>query len=338
MKQNRSTAFLSPKAYEASGVPGNSRHALYKKEKEVIKKEFESLGGHIDWTSPDMQKKLSEFAAAVITTITDQIGQVELITQFLPVETIQPGETLTIHEIHGPTIYYSTYGASVRMSRPQFTKFTATTNLKEIGLKLNLVQLQVGKYSASELADYATKLITAWRNRFLFVDTLKGLTDYQAAGSQNIDAGGALVVADVDDAIDAISDEFEMSSMIGRRLGIHQLAQLSPWAISTSSTSGPSDLQKREFETNGIVGNYAGMNVLKVNSFTDLDYGQVYPFPSDEIWMFSDAPVGTYVQAGALRTSNETILQNETLNIFMRWDDGIGIFHTDRAAVIDGIT
>jgi len=64
----------------------------------------------------------------------------------------------------------------------------------------------------------------------------------------------------------------------------------------------------------------------------------VYPFPKDDLWIFSELPAGRIVSAGALRTSSETILKNETMNMYMRWDDGIGIFHTDRIARIAAIT
>lgn len=316
----KSTAFLSPKAASAhKGVK-----TLYDKEKEALKKEFESMGGHIDWSDPVLVKKLNSFARLVIETVTDNIDQNDLVSLCLPTQVIEPGDTAVLHEIHGPAIYQASYGAAVRMSRPQFTKFTAVTNLKEVGLKLDLAQLQRGKYSASELADYIVKLVTAWRNRLLFVTTLAGATEYQTSGAQHVD-GSTWTSGKYTSMLTAITDEAETKLLVGRRQAIHVLSTTEPFSIA-----GASDSARVEFENTGMVGSYAGVPIVKPNSFVDLDYGVVYPMPVDDLWLWSEMPAGRYVQAGALRTSNETILRSEQLHLYFRWDDGITIWYTDR--------
>lgn len=305
----------------------SDKHSLYTEEKKILKQEFASIGPNIDWTDNVVNSKLKAFAKQVIEVATDSVNQVDLINLVLPTETIEPGDTLVFDEVSGVNIYYGTYGAAVRMSRPQFTKYTATTNLKEAGLKLQLAQIQAGKYSASELGEYTANLISAWRNRLLFTTTLAGMTQYQSGGAQ-YESGASLTASTVLAAIADITDESDVKLIVGRRAAIHQLSTCTPW----------SEAGKREWETQGQVGSYAGIPVLKVNSFTDNDYGQVYPMPSDELWLFSELPAGRAVVAAGLRTSEETVLRNETLNIYFRWDDGFGIWHTDRIARIASIT
>lgn len=317
MKLNKlqSVAFVTPNSSK------NTKNDLFKQEKQILKEEFAALGNQIEWDAPDVQKKLKALARQVITVTTDVVNQTDLIGGLLPTETIEPGDTYTKHELSGPNVYFGTYGASVRMSRPQFTPYSATPQLKEVGIKLDLAKVQRGKYSASELGNYTAGLITAWKNRLLFTTTLAGMSAYQSGGAQ-YKAGTSLGVSTLLSTIDLITDEAELKVIVARRNAIHQLANQSAWSNET----------KREFEVSGQIGTYGGMPVVKVNSFTDNDYGVVYPFPKDELWMFSELPAGVYVSAGALRTSSETILQNESLNIYMRWDDGIGIFHSDRIA------
>lgn len=324
LNKYKSVAFTSPRGKSKDGISG--KYDLYKKEKELLRKQFAGMD-NIDWTSPEMAKKLKGIARKIIETTADQVNQKDLVSETMPTEQIQPGDTFVLHELSGANVWYGTYGASVRMSRPQFTPYSVKPELKEIGLKLDLIQLQTGKYSVSELGDYTANLITAWRNRLLFVITLAGITEFQSGGAQYT-SGVSLSIGTLLLGIDKLTDEGEMRMWVGRRNAIHQLANQSAFSNETL----------REFETQGMIGKYAGAPVFKTTSFTDLDYGTVYPFPKDDLWLFSDLPAGRMVQAGALRTADEVVPQNETMNIFYRWDDGIGIFHTDRIVRFAGIT
>ncbi|MCK9369429.1 hypothetical protein M0R04_05785 [Candidatus Dojkabacteria bacterium] len=300
----------------------SDRYALYAEEKALIKAEFAGLE-NIDWSDPAIRAKLHQIAKQVIKNTTDQVNQNDLISAVLPTERINPGETLVVNEISGMAIYTGSYGAAVRMSRPQFTSYSAKPNLKEVGIRLDLVSVQAGKYSVSELADYTNGLINAWRNRMLFVNTLAGMTAYQSGGAQYT-AGGGVSIGTIITAMNTLTDESEIKVIVGRRNAIAKL----------SSNVNYSNDTRREWETRGQVGTYAGIPVIKVNSFTDNDYGVVYPFDAADLWMFSDLPAGRAVIAGALRTSDEVIPQTESMNIYMRWDDGIGIWHTDRISRI----
>lgn len=319
-----SVAFINPSNRINSGF--NTKYSLYNKEKKALKNAFEKTD-RLDWGSNEMQEKLNSFAKQVMDVTVDVSNQEDLISSLLPTEQVDPGDTYVFRELHGMNVYFGSYGAAVKMSRPQFSQYTAVPNLKEVGIKLQLSQIQTGKYSASELGEYTANLITAWRNRLLFVNTLAGMTAYTSGGAQHT-AGTNLGIPTLLTSLDTLSDEAEMRVIVGRRNAIHQLSDQSGWSNST----------KLEWETKGQVGTFAGVPVIKVNSFTDQDYGTVYPFPKDELWIFSELPAGRIVMAGALRTSSETILSNETLNMYYRFDDGIGIFHTDRIARIETIT
>ena len=326
MKKNSSVAFISPAGL--SRTKNSNKYEIFSAEKKIIKEEFKALGKNFDWNDKPVKAKLEEFAKQVIKTTSQTVlGTPDLWSVVLPVEQIEPGDTFKLRELHGVNIYYGTYGASVRMSRPQFTEFSATTNLKEVGLKLELQQIRSGKYSPSELAEYTSSLITAWRNRLLFVNTLAGMTEFQAGGAQ-YQAGTSLAFGTMQAAFDRLTDESDAKVFIGRRSAIHKLSTMTGW----------SEAAKEEFEKEGQVGTYAGVPVIKVTSFTDPDYSTVYPMPSDELWLFSDLPAGRAVIADSLRTSSETILQNETMNIYFRFDDGLGIFYPARIVRIAAIT
>jgi hypothetical protein len=327
MDKMKSVGFLNPSSI--SSAKEKDKNTLYAEEKAALKKEFEGLGPSIDWDDPVIAAKLKAFARQVIQITNDEIfaDVPNLIDLVLPTETIQPGDTFVLDELSGPAIYYGSYGASVRMSRPQFTQYTATTNLKEVGLKLRLEQIQTGKYSASQLGEYVAKLINAWKNRLLFTNTLAAMTAYSSGGSY-YQAGTALGVGTMTTAIDALSDESDAKVIVGRRSAIHQLSDLSGYSNDT----------RREYETQGQIGTYAGIPLLKVNSFTDLDYGQVFPMVKTSLWVFSELPAGRWVQAAALRTNNEIVARNESLNLYYRWDDGVGIFHSDRIVHVGAIT
>ena len=318
---NKASGFITP-----AGIArprSIEKHKLYAAEKKVLKEEFSKLGKNFNWNDEPVKAKLQEFARLVIKNTTQTVlGTEDLWSVVLPTEEIEPGDTFKLRELHGVNVYYGTYGASVRMSRPQFTEFSATTNLKEVGLKLELTQIRTGKYSPSELADYTAALITAWRNHLLFTTTLGGNTVYQSGGAQAVVWGGGSF-GTMNAAIDKLTDEGDVKVIIGRRSAIHHLSVLSGW----------SEASKEEFENVGQVGKYAGIPVVQVKSFTDPDYGTVYPMPKTVLWFFSELPAGAAVIADRLRTADEVILANETMNIFFRWDDGIGIFKTNRISI-----
>lgn len=324
---NKSVAFVSPANRVSSAA--NDKVKLYNEEKAAIRAEFEALGSVIDWNDPKVQEKLKAVAKQVITRTLNFTSVNDMIPLVLPTEDIDPGDTYVLSEVYGGNIYYSTYGASVRMSRPQFTKYTATTNTKEVGMKLELTQIANGKYSPSELGEYIANLILAWRNRLLFTTTLAGMTAYSSGGAQ-YEAGASLAVANVISAIGKLTDEAETKFMVGRRTAMHKLV--------TMTNSVWSDATLDEFKQYGMIGTYAGTPVMKVNSWTDKEYGLVSPFPSTDLWIFSELPAGRYVRESAVRTSSETIAQNETMNMFWRWGDGIGIFWTNRIARIGAIS
>lgn len=318
MRNNKlkTAAALTPRPPKAGST---EKFKLYNAEKEMLKKEFESYGNNLDWGDPIVQKKLREFSRQVISITNTYVNTPGLVETLLPAETVLPGDDLVSYELSGINIYEGTYGASVRMSRPQFTKYTATPNLKEVGLKLQLAQIRTGKYSASELADYTVNVITAWRNHMFFTTTLAGNSVYQSGGAQYQAVVGA-AFASLDLGYAKLSDDGDPRVIVLRRTALHKIANQSGW----------SEVAKEEFESLGQVGSYAGTPVVKVNSFTDPDYGTVYPFPVTDVWLFSELPAGRVVFADRLRTSEETIPRNETLNIYFRFDDGIGIWHTDR--------
>lgn len=326
MNRLKAAAHLSPKGIRTYNS-AQERNALYREEKKIIKDEFAAFGNNINWTDRAVKDKLHEFARQVIETVQTYMNQQDLVSTVLPAETVQPGDTFVRHELHGVNIYYGTYGASVRMSRPQFTKYTASPNPKEAGLDLDLAQIRTGKYSPSELADYTTGLITAWRNHLLFTTTLAGMSVYQSGGAQ-YQAGTSVAFGTMDTVIAKLTDAEDVGWMVGRRAAIHKLSNMSGW----------SDNAKDEFKSIGNVGSYAGIPIMKVNSFTDPDYGTVYPMPSNEIWLFSTLPAGVVVYADRLRTAEETTLKNETLQLYFRWDDGIGIWYTNRIARLAAIT
>lgn len=325
MKKNVSAGFITPSGMSRSADgAGHKRWELYRKEKELLKEEFKSFGKVFDWGDPKMQKKLKAIARQVIESVAIEVTQKDdLISLIMPVEPLEPGDTFVSRELHGAAVYYGTYGAAVRMSRPQFTQYTATTNLKEVGFELDLTSIRTGRYSPSELATYVADLIQAWRNKLLF-DTMGALSVYSSAGAQYID-GTPFAQGTMETALAALNDDAEPKLIVGRRNAI----------VKLSTFSAYSDVAKREFETQGQVGAWGGIPVLKVNSFTDPDYGNVYPLSSTSLWMFSEAPVGIMAQADALRTADEIKLQNEVMNLYFRWDDGFGIWRTGRAVHID---
>jgi hypothetical protein len=117
---------------------------------------------------------LNSFARKVIETSIDVSKDIDIIPSLLPTEEIDPGDTFVWHELYGAQVWYGTYGAAARLSRPMLKEYTATTNLKEVGLKLDLTQIQTGKYSPSELGEFTAALINAWRQRLLFTTTING--------------------------------------------------------------------------------------------------------------------------------------------------------------------
>ena len=320
-----SVAMISPAGLQRTST---DKFKLYSEEKKAIEADFAALGNNVNWNDQAVKEKLDSFARVIMKNISVMVsGQEDLVSAVLPTETVQPGDTFKLREVHGLNVYYGTYGAAVRMSRPQFTEYTATTNLKEVGIRLDLAQIRTGKYSASELADYAANLIRAWRNRLLFTTTLAGMTVYGSGGAQ-YQAGTHLAFGTMNTAINKLTDEGDIKMIVGRRYAIHKLASMSGW----------SETSKEEFEKLGQVGKYAGIPVVKVNSFTDPDYGTVSPMPATELWIISLLPAGRAVIADAVRSSNETIMSNESMNIYLRWDDGIGIFKTNRIVRVAAIT
>lgn len=328
LNKNSSYGFISPAGINSSAASKLivGRNDVYNRERAVIKAEFANVGS--DWSDPGLNGKLKEFAKQVIKVTTEGVRDAtDLITVVLPAETIAPGDTYVQRDIHGVGIYQGTYGAAVRMSRPQFTQYTQTTNLKQVGLKLDLIQIKTGKYSPSELADYTSGLITAWRNRLLFVTTLAGATEYQSSGDQHI-AGTSLAFGTMTAAFQKLTDVSDPALMIGRRYAIHKLSTMSGW----------SDTVIDEFKNTGAVGMYAGIPVVKVNSFTDPDYGWISPMDDDDLWIFSSLPAGRVVISETLEASDEIILSDRTMNIYYNWADGIGIFHTDRIVRVQNVT
>lgn len=321
-----SHAFITPGKTNNSFVSFD-KQSLYNEEKRILKESFKDLvGNHIDWTDSSVQQKLKGFAKQIIETTTDEVNQGDIVSLLLPTEIIEPGDTMHLHEVSGVNINYGTYGAAVRMSKPQFSDYSATTKLQEVGLKLGLIQLQTGKYSASELGTYTANLIKAWRTRLLFTTTLSGMTEYASGGDQYV-IGNAIPLATMLTALDTLTDESEPRLIVSRRKGIAKL----------SSQTGYSNDTRREWEQKGQVGTWGGVPLMKVNSFTDSDYGLVYPMEKTDMWIFSEMPAGRAVIAGNLRTADETILSNETYNIYFRWDDGFGIWHTDRIVRIASV-
>lgn len=328
LNKTSSVGYITPAGITRSASRGSTKYDLYRKERELIREDFKALGKNFNWTDPNVNSKLKEFATQVIkNTQQTVIGTADLIETAIPVENVEPGDTFVLRELHGVNIYYSTYGAAVRMSRPQFTQFTQTTNGKEVGLKLELTQIRTGKYSPSELAEYTSNLITAWRNRLFFVTTLAGITAFQSGGAQ-YQSGAGLGFPTMNTGIDRLTDEAEIKVIIARRQAIHALSNMSGWKETGTD----------QFQETGQVGKYAGIPVVKVNSFADPDYGTVYPMPANELWIFSDLPAGRLVVADRLRTADEVVLKNETMNIFFRWSDGIGIFYNNRIVRVAAVT
>lgn len=307
------------------------KQKLYKAERDAIKEDFASLsGGVLNWGEGLAKKKISEFAANVIQNTAIFINENgDLVSRVLPTEFIQPGDTLTLRELHGVNVYKASYGAAVRMSRPQFTNYTITTTPKEVGLDLELTQIQTGKYSPSELAEYTGKVIQAWRNHMFFTTTLGGMSIYQSGGTQYT-AGASLSSSIMNAAINKLTDEGDVALIVGRRQAIHALS-------NQNAGMAWSDVSKDEFKNTGMVGKYAGIDVAQVFSFTDPDYGTVYPMPKNQLWIFSALPAGRLAIGNTLRTSEETIKRNERLHIFFRFEDGIGITHTNRISVVGAV-
>lgn len=330
MAKLSSVGFISPSTNSArrNGIDIVGREEVYSRERKVVRDEFTKLGTIGSWKDPEVKERLQVFAKQVINTTQTLVSErSDLISMVLPTETILPGDTFVLRNLHGVNVYYGTYGASVRMSRPQFTQYTQTTNLKEVGLKLELNQIRVGKYSPSELADYTAGVIEAWRNRLLFVTTLGGMTAYQSGGDQHL-AGTNVAFATVEAALDKLTDEADAALIVGRRKAIALLANMTGW----------SDTVIDEYKGTGVIGMYAGIPVKKVYSFTDPDYGWVSPMDDDDLWIFSSLPAGAQVVADKLRTDDEIIAANETMNMYFRWDDGIGIFHTNRIVRLQNLT
>jgi len=315
MGKMKSVGFFSPE--------GKSnllkKEELYKKEKELIKEEFKQRGNILNWRDASIQDMLNSFARKVIETSIDVSKDIDIIPSLLPTEEIDPGDTFVWHELYGAQVWYGTYGAAARLSRPMLREYTATTNLKEVGLKLDLTQIQTGKYSPSELGEFTAALINAWRQRLLFTNTLNGNSVYSSGGAQYV-TGAGVGTATILTSLETLSEESDAKVIVARRKGVNYLSNQSSFSNET----------KREFEQQGQAGSIFGVPILKVNTFVDPLYGTVYPFPDNDIYIFSQLPAGRFVRASQVQTDNETIPSNQTMNMYFRWDDGIGIFKTDR--------
>lgn len=302
------------------------RLKIYEAEKKVIGEEFKALGNNINWNDSAVQAKLRDFSKKVIEVVQFYMAQEDLVEQLIPSTTVDPGDTLIHREIHGINVYNGTYGDSVRMNRPQFTEYSGKPTPKECGIDLDLTLIRTGKYSPTEIADYATGVITSWRNRLLFVNTLAAMTQYQSGGAQY--KVGPASFATMDAIIDCLTDEADVKVIVGRRSAIHKLSNMSGW----------SDTAKDQFQMNGQVGKYGGIPVVKVNSFTDPDYGVVHPMLDTDLWLFSELPAGRLIFADRLNTAEETVLRRKALNIFMWWDDVIKIWWANRIARVASLT
>lgn len=332
MNKLETVGFFNPSSADITlGSDDAKRRQLYAAEKREIKKDFAAYGeGILDINAPDVQKRLTAIARKVINVAVDQVAfENDIIPLVLPIANVNPGDTYVTDELSGPMIYQGSYGAPVQMSRPNVQRFTVTTSLKEVGIELVLQQIAAGKYSPSELGDYTAKLAVAWRNRMLFTNTLSGLTAYQSGGARYVSAP-TLSAKDIEGGLAKLSDEADPKVFVGRRKAVHALSQL----------SGFSDETKREFEVNGKLGRYIGAQVVQVYGYQDNDYGLVYPMLTDDLWLFSSQPAGVWVTAAGLRTTSETIARSETLNMYFRWDDGVGIDSNklDRIVRFAGVT
>jgi len=302
---------------------------LYNAEKRVIAEDFRTAisGKILNWEDKSVKSILSAFAKKVIETVVDGVDTMDTTSLLLPVETIDPGDTYVFRELYGSQVYFGTYGAAVRMSRPNMKEYTATTQLKEIGLRLVLTQMQTGKYSPSEMGEFTSRLITAFRNRLLLTTTLGGMTEYQSGGDY-YEAGTSIGLGTMINAFDNLSEESDIDFIVGRRYALQKL----------TSNSGYSSETRREFETKGQMGSFMGAPMIKLNTFTDPFYGTVYPMPKNRLWLFTKARAGVYVRTSTIRTSEEIVPASEVMNIYNRWDDGYGIFKTNRIGCIDAIT
>lgn len=297
----------------------------YSEERKAIKEDLKDLNVH-DVDEPVVRGKLKAIANKIITKTIDQMPTADLTDIILPRVDGVIGNVIEQQEIEGLQIYESTYGAAVRMSQPMFKPYTITTNPKEMGVRIILADLQSGKYSTSQVGEYAGMLIGAFRTRLVF-RTLEANASFASGGSQ-YQAGTGLNVGTLISAIGKLSDEGDIKVIVGRRAGI----------IGLSKSTAFSNDTRREFETKGQVGTFAGIPVMKVNSFTDLTYGTVYPFASNVLWIFCEAPAGRFMVVQDVQAATELIARDGAMNIYYRWDDGCAIWKPNRAAVIAAIT
>lgn len=331
MSRLQAIGHITPSAVKSPTVADMTRDErlnLYKTEKKLIEERFKSVtGNNFSWGDPEVQKELKAVAKQIITVSQEYIDTEDLVDVVLPTADVEPGDTYVHREFYGVDVHYGTYGGAIRTSRPNFRQYTAKPVLKEVGFDLKLVNIRTGKYSPTEVADYARLVITSWRNHLLFTTTIKGMAAFQSGGAQ-YQAGTSVAFATVDKAINKVTDEADVGFIVGRRAAINKLAHASGW----------SEVAKRQYETIGQVGSYNGIPVIRVNSFTDPIYGTVSPFGDDELFFFSELPIGYTVYADRLRMADEIILANESMKIYMRWDDIFGIFWANRGAILDAIT
>jgi len=299
----------------------------YSEERKAIKEDLKGMNVYNFEGDPTVRKTLQAIAKKVINTTVDQVPLYDLSGIILPRVDGEVGTTIEQHEIEGLRIYEGTYGAAVRMSAIQIKPYTVTTNLKEIGIRIVLADLQSGKYSTSEVGEYAAQLIGAYRNRLIF-RTLEANASLTTSGSNYMAAGGPLGAATMLMSLGTISDEAEIKVILGRRRAVARL----------SANAGYSNDTRREFEKTGQIGTYAGVPVLQVNSWTDPTYGSVAPFAKDELWLFSTLPCGRFMVVKDVDASTELVARNGVMNIYYRWDDGAAIWKPSRAFRIDGIT
>ena len=300
-------------------------YKLYDEERKAVRADFEGLNIN-DTENPEVRKKLSAFSKKIVERVTFVLPSSEIIDMALPRQEVGIGITIEAHELGGAVVHEGVYGGAVRMSKPIQKPYTLTTKLKEVGQELVLANIQSGKYSPSEIGDYVGMLIGASRNRLLF-HTLENMSAYAGSGTQ-VTSGAGLGIPTMIVALKTLTDGADAKVIFGRRNALYEL----------SNNPNFSDQTERDFEERGQIGNFAGVPVVKVNSFTDPIYGFVYPMRNDDLWIFSEQPAGRFGVTSDVVSSSEIIMRRGVMHLYYRWDDGLAIWKTDRIARVSSIT
>ncbi|HUT94103.1 MAG TPA: hypothetical protein VMY37_31870 [Thermoguttaceae bacterium] len=271
---------------------------------------------------PDADKReaLAETVFEVLLTLEQKRAKPDVVDMMFEKKPGQYGKIVRVKRFYGAQVFARAYGGYKRRSTIQSAAYTISTEPSAVVIEIAVEELKSGMITASDIAVMMDEAVMRYKADLAWTTWQTAL----AQGGAYCDTfTGDIAQTELDTVLEEVADQTEVGAIIGRRIRLSPIVGYSGYDNAT----GYPESVKDEIHRTGFMGQYAGVPLVSIKSWTDEQHASAAVIPTTDIFIMpKDLSICRFVEVGGVQKSSDIDKDTNNMMFYVDLEDGAAVF------------